>query len=144
MNLGQHWTLSCELRRWPVQEPGNVSAVKRLPTDQFRIAKSRRSYRCFARCPTLDFSRDYIQRIAIALCASGLQAVTQVPVVSMPDQSTHYSDGNLRNRTLFAGGCIQNVQFAESIFIAQKSDPLAVPRLLELIDVPGQVRRHDL
>src|SRR6266849_7099001 len=61
VNLDQHWPLSRELRRWPVQVSGNVPAVKRFPPYRLGVVKSRGIHCRFARCPAFDFSRGYIE-----------------------------------------------------------------------------------
>ena len=43
-----------------------------------------------------------------------------------------------------SAGHVEQVQLAEPILIAQKCDPFAVPRLLELIHIPGKIGGYDL
>ncbi len=62
----------------------------------------------------------------------------------MPYQSAYQADGRLWHRSLLTGDRVEQVQFADPVIIAQIRDPLAIPRLLELVDIPGKIRRHDL
>src|SRR5271169_6195876 len=122
MNSNQHGASAGKCCAGSIKEARNHLSVETFPSDQFRFPEIVGLYGALAYGPTLEPSRDYIERKAVSGQARRRNFKSEFMIVVVPYQIAYQTDGQLRYGHFLARFSAHQMQYAKSIFVSEEGN----------------------
>ena len=137
MNINDHRPLAAKLRWRTIEKSADRAPIPRFPVDELRLREVRGIQPAgFAESPALDFPGLHIKRINIRTRSRRRQAESHVAIILLPVHARENTLRQARDDLFLTARGIEQMQHAETVFVGNKSDGIAIPRKIELLHIP--------